>query len=243
MIGREFTTETGSSVVLGAIDAERLRFLDVATGEPWLDVSQARFQEGLEHARSTGRMPAGQDDQAHLLRQLISSIPGVEADQSRASHRAGAAPIDSEADETLGFSAFLERSYTGRTRVEQNKLRSRLIGGATTLPCILCGAEYLVQFLWASHIKKRSVCSDQEKNDPRVAMLACVFGCDALYESGFISVDQGGQIVAYTEGTSGGVLQRVSELQGRTVPVFEGAEHYFDWHHSNMFRGRDASTG
>ena len=47
----------------------------------------------------------------------------------------------------------------------------------------------------AAHVKKRAVCSDTERRDlHHVAMLACSFGCDALYESGWITVDENGYV-------------------------------------------------
>jgi hypothetical protein len=47
----------------------------------------------------------------------------------------------------------------------------------------------------SAHIKKRSLCTDDERRDLRhVAMLAYSFGCDALYEAGWITVDGTGQI-------------------------------------------------
>jgi hypothetical protein len=43
-----------------------------------------------------------------------------------------------------------------------------------------------VQFLHAAHIKPRHACSDHERRDiANVAMMICVFGCDAIFELGW----------------------------------------------------------
>ena len=50
--------------------------------------------------------------------------------------------------------------------------------------------------LVAAHVKPRSECSEEERRDiPHVAMAACLLGCDALYETGYLTVDATGRIV------------------------------------------------
>jgi hypothetical protein len=45
------------------------------------------------------------------------------------------------------------------------------------------GDSYPAALLWPSHIKKRTACSDEDARDiSDVAMLACLFNCDALFE-------------------------------------------------------------
>lgn len=63
-------------------------------------------------------------------------------------------------------------------------------------PYDLCGGKLPVQFLVAAQVKKRSVCNESERlNIPAIAMVACKFGCDALYEEGNINIDEDGVIV------------------------------------------------
>ncbi len=72
-----------------------------------------------------------------------------------------------------------------KVRREQARLRALLAGGRAHAACALCGHVYPMEFLVAAHIKKRSLSSDDEHRDlQHVAMLACTFGCDSLYESG-----------------------------------------------------------
>ena len=65
-----------------------------------------------------------------------------------------------------------------------------MIGDADHASCAICGEVYPVRFLWASHIKTRKACSEEERRDlANIAMLACLFGCDVLYEHGYASVE------------------------------------------------------
>jgi hypothetical protein len=96
-------------------------------------------------------------------------------------------------------------------------------------------------FLVAAHIKKRSLCSDQERRDLRhVAMLACAFGCDALYEMGWITVDHEGRVqtVALDQVPEGRIRTHVQDLAGRRCTAHDPAsEVYFAWHRTTIFRG------
>ena len=82
------------------------------------------------------------------------------------------------------FEGDLDRPATSIHRGEQALLRLRLFGNATEATCALCGTTYPVRFLWTAHIKKRTACTDQEARDlDHIAMPACLFGCDALFEA------------------------------------------------------------
>ena len=98
-----------------------------------------------------------------------------------------------------------------------------------------------MEFLVAAHIKKRSLCSDDERRDlQHVAMLACTFGCDSLYESGWISVDQTGflQTVPLEQAPAGRLREHLDGLAGLRCGAYgELSEAYFAWHRSTMFRG------
>lgn len=101
-----------------------------------------------------------------------------------------------------------------------------------------------MEFLVAAHVKKRSECTDEERRDlHHVAMLACTFGCDALYESGWITVDQHGRIRASSpsEAPEGTFKQRLLQLEGRSCTAHTPAsEPYFAWHRSRTLLGRTA---
>jgi hypothetical protein len=102
----------------------------------------------------------------------------------------------------------------------------------------LCGETYPIRFLVAAHIKMRRLCTDDEQRDlANVAMPACLFGCDALFETGYISVDEDGKIVAAASETDGPLADQLTRLEGRSCLSFtENSRRYFEWHHSTRFR-------
>ncbi|GAA1560676.1 hypothetical protein GCM10009827_097470 [Dactylosporangium maewongense] len=165
-------------------------------------------------------------------------IPGTRA--------AGSPPVihldrPAPADDPDGHGAFdgaLDRNVVSAARGEQVELRRRLFGTRPEAPCALCGEVYPVGLLVAAHIKKRAACTDQERRDlGNIAMAACLFGCDALYEQGYLTVDATGHIITATKPHADGVRQRLERLAGRRVPTHRSATaHYFAWHHDNAFK-------
>jgi hypothetical protein len=68
--------------------------------------------------------------------------------------------------------------------------------------------------------------------------LACKFGCDALFEDGYLTVDQDGTVLTATlvGDISQIVVERLHALQGRLCGAFTPASApYFDWHRRNVF--------
>ena len=136
-------------------------------------------------------------------------------------------------------------------RREQSDLRRRLLRGTETERCSLCRAPFPVKFLHAAHIKPRSACTDDERRDlAHIAMLLCTFGCDALYEAGWVAVAEDGTIVAAVREGAGAVAERLAQLGGRMCVRHDArTARYFRWHRENVFdrspllARRDASGG
>jgi hypothetical protein len=136
------------------------------------------------------------------------------------------------------FVGDLHKDVVGKARGEQGSLRRQLIGTAEVANCAICGHAYPARFLWASHIKKRAACTDVEARDlSHVAMLACLFGCDALFESGLIAVSPDGRILTSSHApTTGPIAYRLKELQGAPVTAFTPeSSSYFEWHRTSTF--------
>ena len=134
----------------------------------------------------------------------------------------------------------LDRVVQAVQRVEQMYLRKFLFSGRTA-SCDLCGRHFDVEFLVAAHIKKRAVCTDSERCDvSNIVMSACKFGCDELFERGYISVaDDGTLIVSLAiascdEANAYARMHIVGKTFGRPIG---GRHDYFHWHRTNSFRG------
>jgi hypothetical protein len=68
-------------------------------------------------------------------------------------------------------------------------------------------------------------------------MVACLFGCDALYESGLIAVDDEGKVISSPTVVDETPLgKRVAALRGRAVSAFtDSSRGYFEWHKKNTY--------
>ncbi|GHF77343.1 hypothetical protein GCM10018790_64310 [Kitasatospora xanthocidica] len=144
-----------------------------------------------------------------------------------------------DADAATGYDGELERTATRAYRGEQAALKRHLLPGPTG-ECALCGRTLPAGFLIAAHIKKRAVCTDDEKRDfQNIAMLACSLGCDSLYERGYITVTDTGHIrISPLAHTMPGVHDHIRQhLADRTVPWWTQArEPHFHWHRTHTFK-------
>ncbi|MGW4928618.1 hypothetical protein ACWEOH_05625 [Agromyces sp. NPDC004153] len=179
---------------------------------------------------------------------LLLQLPGARAEGTSPTRivitdSLDAGPIDlgpsSSRDVELGpFQGTLDRPVAARQRREQQRLRSTLLRGRDEAPCALCGETYPARFLWASHIKKRSAATDNEARDlQRIAMLACIFGCDALFEDGYLSVENGTVVGTGTVDLNSAIGRRIHMVRGREVEGYSESASYFQWHRQHVFLG------
>ncbi|MFP3714713.1 hypothetical protein [Puerhibacterium sp. TATVAM-FAB25] len=134
------------------------------------------------------------------------------------------------------FQGDLDRPVSIRQRREQRKLREQLLHGRSEAPCALCGDTLPARFLWASHIKRRSAATDGEARDLlAIAMLACIFGCDALFEDGYVAVRDGTVVGTTKVDRSSSLGQHIGNLEGRTVAKYDVSAKYFEWHEEHIF--------
>jgi len=130
----------------------------------------------------------------------------------------------------------LDKKCEAARRVEQKVLRNYLLQGQSNGKCFFCGREFLEVFLHAAHIKKRAKCTDKEKRDLRnIGMLNCVFGCDQLYEHGYISVDANGKVAKSRKLMNETEKRYMKSVVRSTVTVPVGQRQYFAWHLKNKF--------
>lgn len=241
LIGEEIRTATGMPNMVLAIhgDAALVRTSRSSEGQP---VEVGEVQKGLDKLIMHGSVRVNVDELGHrsaFVGAVLATLPSVQFTRNPATVRLGA-PASARADSDPAF-AVLDSLASVKVRKEQAQLRNLLAGNRERARCALCGHEYPMGFLVAAHVKKRSICSDEERRDLRhVAMLACTFGCDTLYEAGWITVGRDGyvQTVPLDGVPDGRIRDHLQHLAGhRCAAHSHASEPYFAWHRTTMFRG------
>jgi len=128
----------------------------------------------------------------------------------------------------------LDQTASVTVRKEQAALRRTLFQNRLNGTCCICLEQLPVSFLWASHLKKRSLCCTEEKLDfQNVAAPMCKFGCDELYEKGYIGV-QNGTIVEVKHGCQTSFINNyISKVIGNECNAWSrDSKKYFDWHYT-----------
>lgn len=142
---------------------------------------------------------------------------------------------DEELDKEFQNEENLDTKSTTTGRKEQSRIRRLLFKNKPTGVCCICNKEYPVKFLWAAHIKKRAKCSLDEKKDTRhIAAPMCKFGCDELYEKGYIGV-KGGSVIQIKDNELTDNLQSyINSIADNSCSSWnDNTKHYFDWHYKN----------
>jgi len=130
----------------------------------------------------------------------------------------------------------LERQVKGWARTEQSKARKRLLRGRSNGTCRLCAREMSAEYLVAAHIKRRTSCSDTEKRDiDNVMMLCCKFGCDELFEHGYLSINRDGVIVKTAKKSDAVADEYAAAFVGKKIEILPGQIDYFLWHFTERF--------
>lgn len=137
----------------------------------------------------------------------------------------------------LKFNKPLDNMAKRAGRVEQAYLRSLLFGKKLYGKCVCCGNLYPVSHLFAAHIKKRSHCNTDERLDSQIVMPMCKFGCDTLYEDGYLSVDINGHFIRLDKVLKKNITARVEDileaLNGRECSYWnDNTVKYFEWHYN-----------
>jgi len=181
----------------------------------------ARLREPKPHAAFTR---AGRVNQGYFypltfeLAQATLKSAGVEV------------RVDETEEQTLLFNGSSDRLGIARFRVEQPALRRRLLAGRSEAPCGLCGDTLPVEYLVAAHIKRRADCTERERADPDLVMLACLFGCDASFELGHVRVKDNGSMTLHGPALVSG---RLARLEGQPASAFTlRNRRYFNAHRS-----------
>lgn len=202
---------------------EFMYFLDEVTRQ---DIPYRQFNAAAGYAENMvvqGFVVVSEERSAKILKafNLLSSthLPPVTVEAFDASVRT----VDSEV---------LDANRITAMRTEQTFLRRVLFGGNVSAECCICGESFPVEFLVASHIKKRCFCSDEEKRDAtNIVAPMCSFGCDDLFERGYVGVVDGVITQLKPAPNSPPVRRKVSIITGRRCSRWgDGTRGYFRWH-------------
>jgi len=124
-----------------------------------------------------------------------------------------------------------DKEVIATQRLEHNYLKNSIHKGKPFNICAICHREFPVSFLVIAHIKRRSYCSDKDRVDKHVAMPLCNFGCDQLYERGYISI-RGGTVVPLIRGPVSPPMQAyLDAVIGNECRYYsEDSQSFFEWH-------------
>jgi hypothetical protein len=129
----------------------------------------------------------------------------------------------------------LDKDGISTIRKEQALLRKKLVGTSSIGTCTLCEKTFPVNLLVAAHIKKRSKCNIEEKLDfTKIATLMCKFGCDELYEKGYVFVDKGILKKNMKMDSTTHMDELIKPLEERSISNWKDRAHYYNWHKKNV---------
>ena len=131
----------------------------------------------------------------------------------------------------------LQKKVETWQRTEQGHARERLLKGRQIAECLLCGRSTSKDFLVAGHIKRRASCTDEEKRDLEyVVMICCKFGCDEMFERGFLGVDMNGKILTSSQLIDDISKSYAEKIVKKEIVIKESQKKYFEWHLKHRFR-------
>lgn len=120
-------------------------------------------------------------------------------------------------------------------RTEQAFLRKILFKNKRRATCCVCCHKYPIEFLVAAHIKKRSRCTEEKRNFRHIVAPMCKFGCDDLYEKGYIGVVEGKVSIFRYPIDCPTVQERLDRLEGLDCLAWrEETSPYFRWHENHF---------
>lgn len=125
-----------------------------------------------------------------------------------------------------------DKSRYVNTRKEQKLLREYLFDEKYMCTCGLCGEDFPVEFLHTAHKKKRKFCTEEERLDvENIVMPVCKFGCDDLYEKGYIVIDDEGKVKVNKFSGISTFNSKIEKLKDNECQYWNSdSQKYFEWH-------------
>lgn len=162
---------------------------------------------------------------------LFDNIPSFDREYDQDEYR------KLKVEDQLKRISVLDKETITRVRTEQNILRYFLFPNPNDDgECSICHNKFPIKFLTCAHIKKRKDCNDHEKKDKNVVMPACKFGCDNLYEEGYIIVKEGIILKNITDKLmTSDLLLYLDKVEGNNCLSWKReSEKYFRYHENKQ---------
>lgn len=164
---------------------------------------------------------------SEISEQILSTIR-LFGDEERVIDRA---TFESAVDRYFKASAGHDQRSEAFLQIEQDYHLGHLLGGGRSGECIICGETYPRDLLVAAHIKKRGLCTREERLDDAVVMLACRLGCHALFQGGYVIVHRGIVRQNPRKTATEASIDVVSHVLDRQCTGWTPkSERYFLWH-------------
>lgn len=214
--GRE--AQDGTSHQLAPIERDTVQFLSA--------VPYTTYPALKEHLQGKGY-----GDPAIVKATMSSALVQVDRSAGRQNYLYRLVPaahmpvIDQNAARYAQFLAKLgellehgtDEEVEGTRRKEQGLLQDWLFAGKKEQCCAMCGRTFSVGALVTAHKKRRADCVAAERLDPHIVMPLCTFGCDYLYERGYVYFD-GFEMVANQDMTAATAdWEAAQALAGRSL--------------------------
>lgn len=141
---------------------------------------------------------------------------------------------DEISDHTLGIDGEMDAFARVMVRREQKKLRNKKFGRRPELQCDICGRLLPRRFVRAAQLKRRAVADKNERKTLANIIGACLFGCDELFEHGYVYVDLEGRVQvnhANSRHSTPDLLALATPLAGRACSALTPrSAEFFAWH-------------
>ncbi|MEF2097309.1 hypothetical protein V3595_22070 [Bacillus sp. CFBP9009] len=157
--------------------------------------------------------------QLKLINQFSPQFVGQENENTYEKYRNLLRQLQGKTDITRGF----------KQRTEQSLLKEWLFKNKETEKCAICGRTFSCRSLVTAHKKKRANCTEEERTDPYIVMPVCLFGCDYLYENGFIRINSGQIHIQNTDALQDAEREYLQALENTVMDHrwLQGSKNYF----------------
>lgn len=198
--------------------------------------------QGQTETKLLGRKLVAHGHGRALVSKVVYYSPLVRVDRSRGPRNFRISLVTEQPaqqstveDDYFRFKARLDalistdKDTTGTAREEQRILSEWIFRGSPHIRCAICDREFARGSIITAHKKKRAHCTDTERRDPNIVFPLCIFGCDHLYERGFIRIVEG-RVTAGRAPTGQTEDDIIQKLVGHLVDARwrAGPPDYFD---------------